>query len=251
MNNNPFFFDKNTINKLSEKELKQTYNYLATIEAFSRVTYSSVYVIDYQKKGFDFVSHNPLFLCGHSPEEVQEMGYAFYFKYVPEEDLELLLKINTTGFEFFHKIPVDERLLYTLSYDFHLRNNEGKTVLVNQKITPIYLTDEGKIWKAICVVSISEKKNSGNITLYKKGRNIKLVYNIEGDYWKEEERLKLSEREKEILIYSARGFSIAQIAEAIFVSADTVKFHRKKMFEKLGVSNISEAIFFATNNQLI
>ncbi|MFU2126155.1 response regulator transcription factor, partial [Ornithobacterium rhinotracheale] len=236
---------------LSEKELKQTYNYLATIEAFSRVTYSSVYVIDYQKKGFDFVSHNPLFLCGHSPEEVQEMGYAFYFKYVPEEDLELLLKINTTGFEFFHKIPVDERLLYTLSYDFHLRNNEGKTVLVNQKITPIYLTDEGKIWKAICVVSISEKKNSGNITLYKKGRNIKLVYNIEGDYWKEEERLKLSEREKEILIYSARGFSIAQIAEAIFVSADTVKFHRKKMFEKLGVSNISEAIFFATNNQLI
>ncbi|MGV4453048.1 response regulator transcription factor [Ornithobacterium rhinotracheale] len=74
---------------------------------------------------------------------------------------------------------------------------------------------------------------------------------MEGDYWKEEERLKLSEREKEILIYSARGFSIAQIAEAIFVSADTVKFHRKKMFEKLGVSNISEAIFFATNNQLI
>lgn len=251
MDNNPFFFDKNTVNKLSKKELKQTYNYLATIEAFSRVTYSSVYIIDYQKQGFDFVSHNPLFLCGHSPEEVQEMGYAFYFKHVPKEDLELLLKINTAGFEIFHKIPLEERLLHTLSYDFHLKNDEGKTILVNQKITPIYLTSEGKIWKAMCLVTISEKKKSGNITLYKKGENMKLVYNVESDSWKEEERIKLSEREKEILIYSARGFSIAQIAETIFVSADTVKFHRKKMFEKLEVSNISEAIFFATNNRLI
>ena len=42
-----------------------------------------------------------------------------------------------------------------------------------------------------------------------------------------------------------------EIAEKIFVSSDTVKFHRKKLFEKLNVANISEAITYVTNNKLI
>ncbi len=246
-----FFSSKNTISQLSESEINQTSNYLASIEAFARVTYSSVYVIDYEKKGFDYVSHNPLFLCGHTSEEVKEMGYSFYFKYVTPKDLDLLLKINTAGFDFYEQLPIEERLLYTISYDFHLKNNEEKTILVNQKLTPIFLNDEGKIWKAICLVSLSTEQNSGNIKIYKQGNNEKFSYDLDGNFWKKEEKIKLTTREKEILTYSTRGFTISQIAESIFVSPDTVKFHRRKMFDKLGVSNISEAIFFATNNKLI
>jgi DNA-binding CsgD family transcriptional regulator len=41
------------------------------------------------------------------------------------------------------------------------------------------------------------------------------------------------------------------MAESIFVSPDTVKFHRRKLFEKLDVSNISEAIVYTINNNLI
>ncbi|WGH75227.1 hypothetical protein P8625_14295 [Tenacibaculum tangerinum] len=79
---------------ISENERKQTANYLETIKAFARTTYKSIYVIDYEKKGFEYVSENPLFLCGHTAEEVQEMVYLFYFNYVIPEDVELLLKIN-------------------------------------------------------------------------------------------------------------------------------------------------------------
>ncbi len=242
---------QNFVIHLSEEDMKQTANYLAPIEAFARITYSSVYVIDYEKKGFEFVSHNPLFLCGHTPEEVAEMGYSFYFKYVPQEDMDLLLKINNVGFDFYDKLLMEERLFYTISYDFHLKNKEGKTILVNQKLTPIYLNSEGKIWKAVCIVSLSTEQKSGNIKVYKQGNNEKFSYDLENDFWKKEEKINLSTREKEILSYSARGFSVGQIAETIFVTADTVKFHRKRMFEKLGVSNISKAIFFATNNKLI
>ena len=60
-----------------------------------------------------------------------------------------------------------------------------------------------------------------------------------------------TKREKEILQLSTRGFSINEIADEIFVSPDTVKFHRRKLFEKLEVTNISEAISFATSNKLI
>lgn len=246
-----FFSLKNTVNNISADEQVQTNDYLEPIKAFARTTYNSIYVIDYQKKGFDYVSENPLFLCGHTGEEVREMGYLFYFKYVLKQDLDLLLKINTVGFEFYDKIPASERKFHTISYDFHLKNQEGKIILINQKLTPLFLTNDGKIWKAICIVSLSNEQHSGNIQIFKKGDNKIFKYDLEGDFWKSEEKIELSDREKEVLSFSIRGFTINEIADAIFVSPDTVKFHRRKLFDKLGVNNISEAVAFATNNKLI
>lgn len=251
VNESDFFKSRNTVNNISEDDRNQTMYYLEAIKAFSRTTYKSVYVIDYEKKGFEYVSENPLFLCGHTAHEVQQMGYAFYFKYVIPQDLDLLLKINTIGFDFFEKIPIEERLTHTISYDFHLKNMDGKTILINQKLTPVYLTETGKIWKAICLISLSSEKTSGNIKIYKMGDSKLLTYDLEGDFWKTGDRIKLSDREKEVLQYSIRGYTIGEIAEAIYLSPDTVKFHRRKLFIKLEVANISEAIAFATNNKLI
>jgi len=248
---NDFFSFKNTVYNISDDEQKQTANYLEPIKAFSRTTYKSIYVIDYHKKGFEYVSENPLFLCGHTASEVKEMGYAFYFKYVIKEDLDLLLKINMIGFEFYEKIPLEERKCYTISYDFNLKNQEGKIILINQKLTPLFLTKDGKVWKAICIVSLSAEQNSGNIKVYKKGDNKIFKYDLEGGFWKSTEKIKLSNREKEVLQFSIRGYTINEIAKTIFVSPETVKFHRRKLFEKLEVANISEAIAYAINNKLL
>ncbi len=250
-NINDFFSFGNTVNNISNNDQKQTANYLEPIEAFARTTYKSIYVIDYQKKGFEYVSDNPLFLCGHTAEEIKEMGYAFYFKYVIKPDLQLLLKINTIGFEFYDRIPLEERKNHTISYDFHLKNQDGKIILINQKLTPLFLTNDGKIWKALCIISLSAEHNSGNIKIYKKGDNKIFKYDLEGDFWKASEKIKLSSREKEVLQFSTRGYTINEIAETIFVSPDTVKFHRRKLFDKLEVANISEAIAYATNNKLL
>lgn len=250
-NINDFFSSRNTVQNISNNEQKQTANYLEPIKAFARTTYKSIYIINYQEKGFEYVSENPLFLCGHTAAEVKEMGYLFYFKYVIEKDQDLLLKINTVGFDFYEKIPLEQRKSYTISYDYHLKNQEGKIFLINQKLTPLFLTDDGKIWKAICIISLSNEQNSGNIKIYKKGENKIFNYDLKGDFWKTEEKIILSNREKEVLRFSIRGFTINEIAENIFVSPDTVKFHRRKLFDKIEVANISEAIVYATNNKLI
>lgn len=248
---NDFFTIKNTVKAVSDIDKKQTFDYLEPIRAFAKITYKSIYVIDYEKKGFEYVSDNPLFLCGHSAKEVQELGYAFYFKYVTQPDLELLLKINNAGFNFYEDIPIEERKDYTISYDFHLKNQNGNIILINQRLTPLFLTSQGKIWKALCIISLSNEQSSGNIKIHKKNSAVAFHYDLENEFWKKVDEIKLSSREKEILIYSTRGYKINEIAEAIFVSSDTVKFHRSKIFNKLGVSNIAEAIAYATNNKLI
>lgn len=252
MNNQDSFFDfRNTVTKLTDNDKAQTSDYLAPIKAFSRATYASIYVIDYLKKGFEFVSENPIFLCGNTSEQVLQMGYAFYFKHVPKDDLDLLLNINSAGFDFYEKLPLEERIHYSISYDFHLISAEKKLILINQKLTPIFLTDEGKIWKAICIISLSSEKAPGNVKISRSGEDKVYEYNIVTRTWKCSEKLVLSKREKEILHYSTRGYTINEIADVIFVSADTVKFHRRKLFEKLQVANISEAIAFVENNKLI
>ena len=52
---------------------------------------------------------------------------------------------------------------------------------------------------------------------------------------------ELSEREWEVLELVAKGFTNKQITEALSVSANTVKFHLQNIFQKLGVSNRTEA----------
>jgi DNA-binding NarL/FixJ family response regulator len=51
----------------------------------------------------------------------------------------------------------------------------------------------------------------------------------------------LSPREWEVLKHLAEGKTNSQIAEAMTVSENTVKFHLQNIFQKLGVSNRTEA----------
>ena len=61
----------------------------------------------------------------------------------------------------------------------------------------------------------------------------------------------LTESEKSVLTLSIQGYTMSEIADKICLSLDTIKKYRKRIFEKLDVHNISEAIVAATNNKLL
>jgi LuxR family maltose regulon positive regulatory protein len=61
----------------------------------------------------------------------------------------------------------------------------------------------------------------------------------------------LTEREKQILMLLANGVSNKQIAKKVFVSENTVKFHLKNVYSKLGVSSRIQAISAARQMGLI
>ncbi|WP_131537666.1 response regulator transcription factor [Pedobacter nototheniae] len=250
-NINSSLLTKNKITALSERDYLQQQQYLEVVKSFARLTYESIYVIDYEKMAFEYVSENPLFLCGYSPAEVLEMGYEFYFKNVPKPDLELLNLINEAGFDFFKKLPANEKMLYSIVYDFHLINKDGKQMLINHKLTPLFLTSDDKIWKAMCIVSISHHKNAGNIFIHKQGTDESWTLNIESNTWRKSEKPKLTKREIEVLRLHAQGLTINQIAEKIFVTSDTVKYYRRRIFERLSVNSMVEALSYAVNNKII
>ena len=245
-----FFSGKNTVDYLSEAEYAQSGNYLETLRAVSRLSYMSMYVIDYQRKEFEYVSDNPLFLCNHTPSEVMAMGYAFYFKYVSKEDLEMLIRVNEIGFEFINRTPLQDRKNYSISYDFNLQAGKDK-ILINHKLTPIFITSEGKIWKALCVVSLSSNAASGNILLSKTGEDSFWELDLAGGVWNKMDKSRLTERELQTVRLHAQGLTIGQIADRMCIAVDTVKFHRRKLFDKLHVKNMGEALAYVKNNKLL
>ena len=67
----------------------------------------------------------------------------------------------------------------------------------------------------------------------------------------DEESKRLTRREREILALVAQGYSNAQLARALWVTEQTVKFHLSNVYRKLEVANRTEASRWAHLHGLV
>ena len=245
-----FFIPDNEVRLPKELDYSRVSEYVRSAEAFSRSTYQSVYIIDYFRQNFLYVSPNPMFLCGLPPEQMMALGYRFYSRYVPEDEQPMLIELNWAGFSFYNNIPVNERKDWYISYDFHILN-DGRRILVNHKLTPLALTSDGRIWLALCMVSASTHTEAGHIEMHRVGSSDFFEYNLTTRRWDKRQMPVLTDGEKSVLTLSIQGYTMTDIADRICLSPVTIKKYRQRIFEKLDVRNISEAIMAATNNKLL
>ena len=223
-----FFIDSNRITGITDEDYILAERALDAVKAISQTAYQSVYVIDYNCRNFLYVSDNPLFLCGHSAQQVKEMGYTFYLNNVPKDEQAMLTEINSAGFSAFEQVSPEDRPRCTMSYDFHLLIH-GKKMMIN----------------------LSSRKEPGHIYFRILGQSSHKEYDLADHSWHTCEAITLKPEEKQILTLAAQGFTTKEIGEQLFRSENTVKFYRKALFEKLEVTSITEALAFATNYGLI
>jgi DNA-binding NarL/FixJ family response regulator len=62
---------------------------------------------------------------------------------------------------------------------------------------------------------------------------------------------EFTDREKEIILASKEGLLIKEIADKLGISANTVNFHKKNIFLKLGINNTMEMVQYAMKNGII
>ena len=122
---------------------------------------------------------------------------------------------------------------------------------MNHKLTPLALTSDGRIWLALCVVSAATHSDAGHIEMHRVGSSEFFEYDIKSRRWDQRQMPTLSEGERAVLILSIQGYTMSEIADKICLSPDTIKKYRQRIFEKLDVRNISEAIVAAANNKLL
>ena len=78
----------------------------------------------------------------------------------------------------------------------------------------------------------------------------KLVFDIYADEEKPA-HYKLSNREYQVLCLVAKGKSIKQIAEELYLSEQTIRTYRVRILEKMNMKNDAELIHYAIRNHLI
>jgi two-component system, NarL family, sensor kinase len=61
----------------------------------------------------------------------------------------------------------------------------------------------------------------------------------------------LTRREREVLVLIAKGMRNKGIADALFISERTVKFHANALYAKLGVTGRTAAVGFALTHRMI
>ncbi len=265
-----FFFEANSVEGITEVDYQRAMPYVETAQAFAQTTYQSIYIIDYHRKNFLYVSDNPLFLCGHTSEEVRKMGYDFYLSYVPKEEVPMLTELNRSGFRAFYDEPVENRRQCMMSYDFHIAHGNAvenrrqcmmsydfhiaqsnRLLLINHKITPLAMTTNGRVWLALCTVSLSSQKEAGHIEFRQLGTPGKRIYSLTTHRWQQAEDIALRPEEKQVLILAAQGYTIQDIADRLCRGTDTVKHYRRQIFQKLDAQSITEALAYATNYGLL
>ncbi len=78
----------------------------------------------------------------------------------------------------------------------------------------------------------------------------KVLKQFQGDGNQAKDDFNLSNREKEVLSLLVNGKSYKMIANDLEITYDTVRAHMKKIYEKLHVSSMTEAVAKAINQQL-
>ena len=86
-------------------------------KAFVRSSNQYIYIIDFLKKDFLYVSDKIVRLCGEEIDGKKHFNYEIYLKHVPTEEQKMLSEINEKGLGLFHTFPTNERTNYTLCYD--------------------------------------------------------------------------------------------------------------------------------------
>lgn len=123
--------------------------------------------------------------------------------------------------------------------------------MVNHKLTPINLNRHNQVWLALCVVSLAQKGSKSQTVIVNSESNDKYLFNEQSLTWRKMDVLSFSDKEIDILRLSAQGFSNTEIGRIMFLDMNTIKFHKKHIYAKMEVRNISEAIGYATINKII
>lgn len=223
----------------------QVVAYSNMLDSVVRLTNECYYLVDFFNSTIPYISYSPLYLCGVEPEVVKtQINLNFHIHFASRDEIEMISERTRQWLRFLMTKELDERMHYSFRIDYHLNKK-----LICLSMIPVVFTPGGKPVIVLSKVSISPRTEAGNAMLFKKNHPNYWIY--DNDQWVEQTHVQLSEMEVQILLLSVQGRTENEISELIFRSKDGLKTIKRKLFRKMGVTTITEAVSKAISYGLI
>lgn len=219
---------------------------------FSSITTECFYVLDIPQKQFCYIKPDDLFLCGYSVNEAMKRGYNFYSEVVFPDDLPLWMEILEIFFRHVDELEEKRDEIDYLSCSFRLIRRYSfirhpMPQMVHHRMTPIWVNSELRY--LVCSLSSSTVKKAGNLCMFNKDGVTYEEYSLITKRWKRKKKGLFTERERAILMLAGQGKTTKEIAEVLCKGHNTIRNQIKRIFSKLNVHSILEAIDIASKHQ--
>ena len=207
----------------------------------------AVRILDTSSFTYLYISPSIRELTGYSPSEIEKGGgLMFIYQCIPLADVIRLIAATYRVKKALNKLSPEEKLQTRFSYDIRLICKDGL---------------EKKFLQNCHILKLNEKNDplvvllaSTDVTAYKQDANMNYSLSVlrpnEGfvDIIREtvpEAGCPLTPRELEVLKHTSFGDSEHDIAQALNLSVETVKTHRKNMLQKTKAKNAIELVRMA------
>lgn len=219
------------------------------IEAYSRLSCLSTFAIDFDRHELIYRSEQLVYIDESTVKDIKRDCANPYWSLITEETLEKLLLIKNNYLMPGQELSDDEYLHHvcTIDYPIMLRNHE---LFITQKFTPLIMRSDGITKAGLFTINYSNKKEMESSIITPSGKRFRFSFE-ENRYVEYDLGITLSLVEKAILHRARMGMTNEEIAQSLYVSINTVKTHRMRIFKKLHVDTITEALAVIGNYQLV
>lgn len=244
---NRLFF--NHANSYGETDGQDIRPLLGVVDAMSRIDCASTLVIDFDRHELIYKSDTLIFLDESSIRDIQRDCSNPYWSLVTEETLEKLLLIRNRYLLPGQELSEEDYAHHVNIIDFPILIR-GHELFVTQKFTPLIMRNDGITKVGLFTFRHSTKTSMESAIIAPSGKRFRFDFN-EGRYTGFDLATTLTLTEKTILHRVKMGMSNEEIAKSLYITVNTVKTHRNKIFKKLHVDSMSEAMSVVGNYNLL
>ncbi len=203
------------------------------------------YVFNIKSMQFSHLSHTIKQVLGWEAEEFTPL---FAMEHMHPDDRTWFMNAENAVVNFYSQLAPEDFFNYKVRYDYRLQKKNGDYARILHQVVVINYSTNGAILDTLGLhtdISHLKATNSRNLSFVGlNGKESFLDYPVEDISYSIEKNF-FSKREREILSFLWEGRETKEIANLLFVSAETVDTHRRNMLKKAEVVNTIALIRYA------
>lgn len=238
---------------VTEEDYKQIMPKIELLKRLSKVERTIYAVYDMNKNNYLLQSDEQKKLFGFKDENInQNIDSEVHYQNIHPDDLSFVLETDNMIYDFFSRLPANEKKDYKLVYDFRTRNTEGIYMRYLHQIIILAQDKNGKSWLTLVISNLLAERAGGEKPhrrmINMKTGKLHLFNTIDSD---SSSGIILTRRETEVLSLIGRGYDSINISDKLHISVNTVNNHRQNILRKTRTENTTQALLYAKSLGLI